>query len=213
MRVQEIYTVRQTNQRLPRIVTWFRNWPITARCQHIRKMAWSVLWLSRDSDLWSVQIRKNWHNPYFFNEVTKLTNLWDRNVEFLWHLWRYWTVVTLERCFCLTCSFIGLHIVLGQTKNCYRNTRSGRGTFSPFSIINSMLTCSITNGTSNIEQGSFPTTRSTSYLTYSQWKRLCQNCSNPQLWTRNGSETLKSPIDFDAPFQFKELCDKLEELV
>ena len=35
----------------------------------------------------------------------------------------------------------------------------------------------------------------------------------PQIWTRNGSETLKSPIDFDAPFQFKELCDKLEELV
>ena len=35
----------------------------------------------------------------------------------------------------------------------------------------------------------------------------------PQLWTRNGSETLKSPIDFDSPFQFKELCDKLEELV
>ena len=117
--------------------TWFR--PVI--CSYKEKLTQPVFWPLK----WLVMLCF----AFILLTVTKLTNLWNRNVEFLWHLWRYWTVVTLERCFCLTCSFIGLHIVLGQTKNCYRNTRSGRGTFSPFSIINSMLTCSITNGTSS----------------------------------------------------------------
>ena len=111
--------------------TWFR--PVI--CSYKEKLTQPVFWPLK----WLVMLCF----VFILLTVTKLTNLWNRNVEFLWHLWRYWTVVTLERCFCLTCSFIGLHIVLGQTKNCYRNTRSGRGTFSPFSIINSMLTCSL----------------------------------------------------------------------